>query len=80
MPTTNMALLVCALAAHSAATPWRKIASIDIPFFQGEGLEYDKVNNRLVLGSVSTGKLIGIPVPTDLSVTTTYTELNVYHY
>ena len=31
--------------------------------FQGEGIAYDAVNRRLVLGSVSSGRLIGLPVP-----------------
>lgn len=51
--------------------------TLDWPSFVGEGLEYDAANRRLVLGSVPSGRVVGIPVPRLDAPPVTYTQSSV---
>jgi len=50
-------------------------ATLNIPWNAGEGIEYDQTNNRLVIGSLSSGRIVGIPLP-DASTPQTYSMYN----
>ena len=54
-------------------------AMLDYPFNVGESIEYDVTNNRLVIGSLSSGRIIGFPLASG-AANASYSSTSVHTY
>ena len=58
-----MMLLLFSALAPATSLNASLTATLDYNLNKPESIEYDVTNNRLVVGSISTGRIIGIPLP-----------------